>query len=219
MLAQRRDCNEYVPEFKLNRQNSESTLAKQIQVDYKLGKLRRFKSSKIKVKSPKIKSRNKDILLNDYKSGPINPKLLKIKLPISIDRNISNINKDKIQFCMNFQTIKNSENLHDFDQKQKRNPILKLTKKLNSNPNILTGKGDMPVSKVMKSKDKSKKSLKGFATENAMKINQIKYGNENNNVMLHQMAPLNDIDFHKVNEPIGNESILHRHATQAWNIK
>ena len=219
MLAQRKDCKKHVPEFKVSRQNYENIIAKQIQADCKLVKLRKFRSNKIKVKSPKTKSRNKGILSKDYKSGPVNPKFLKMKLPISIDRNISNINKDKTQFYVNFKNIKNSEDLHDLNHEQTCNQILKLTKKLNSNPKKFIKKDDMPVSKAMMRRVSGKKSLKGFVTDNAVKINHIEYDNENNNAMLHRVVSLKDIDFHKVNEAVINESILNHQVVQAYSLK
>lgn len=49
------------------------------QFDYRLGKERKFTSHKIEANSPKIKTRNKSTFLNNWKTGPINPTVMKLK--------------------------------------------------------------------------------------------------------------------------------------------
>lgn len=79
-----KNYNLEVPEFKLSKKNSQATKLQNNHFDYKIGKIRKFKTSKMEVNSPKLKSRNKNIMLGDYKSGPINPNFLKTRLEPSI---------------------------------------------------------------------------------------------------------------------------------------
>lgn len=210
-----------VPEFKLVKQTSDDPSFKvNLQnFDYKLGRLRKFKSQKIEVNSPRMKSRNKNMLLGNFETDPVNTNLIKVRSPIHVDpkllkpRRRESAKRDQNQF----RTIQeNNEGKHKIDDDGKI--VLKLNNQIHSKCSLMGSLSQKSVPKLAKSKSRRKKSLKHFATENAMKIANNKYCSENQ--ILTQRPPSN---VQIVNNPAKNlnnfqQSLTHRNIDSSVRV-